>query len=172
MKLQISEIKETFVSFLDSPEDDGRIYAIFFNILERLYKDRLFIRDVPVHEFALFYGLKEREFTGIIRYCTGLDYRDFIEMLRALEAFALSRRLETYGLKMRQICRLANANYKLADRLIYSLLNVSMVGFLRGLKKNSQIPFEQENIKSISRLRNEQQKRNTAFIKDLKALKK
>ena len=165
--MKLSKIKKSYVLFVNDPAEDQGLYDSFFEILKRLSKDRLYIRAVPLREFAYYFGLNNKEFLFIVRYCTGLEYSQLISLLRSLDAFALGRRLETFGLNLLQICRISGANHQEADRLIHALAGVSLKGFLKGLKIQKQIPFKEEKRKGISALRNQQQKRNTEFLKQI-----
>lgn len=165
--MEFSKIKSNYKVTLSNPSEDSRLYGIFFLIIKRLCSDRLFIRDVPAKDFAAYFGLHVKEFNTILKYCCGLTFLPLIELLRSLDAFAMARRMETDRLNLRQIAKLSNANLLLTDRLVYNLMGVSFNGFYKGARNLDKRLYNKGTRKGITKLRNLQQRRNTAFLEHI-----
>ena len=151
-----------------SVEEEKEHIEILQKLLFRLLKDRLYTRFIPFADFAEWLGTTEGSLRVVFSYHFGMDFRDFIFLLRTIDALSFSRRYECRNMGLQELCKFSGASPTKVNKLSLAIKNESLKAILAG-RLDLSMNHPQKRDKEYKDFRNEQQKRNSLFLESIKS---
>lgn len=163
--MKFEKVVRNFRVLCKNEDQEEQYYAIMFDFIKLLFKDRLLVVDMKDNDYCKLMGLNRYELRNSVQYCTGLKVGEFVQLVRTLDCMGLAMRQEGYKDNVFSAIRKSNASKRITEDVCKSVKGVFFSTLIKGLESSALVTKSGEfRQKNINNLRLDQLKRSYELL--------